>query len=272
MGGNQLVIPRVDILGVEVSAINQDMAIEVINEWVESDAREYVCVRDVHGVIAAQDDPDLRRIHNSSGLTTPDGMPLVWCGRLAGAHWMERVYGPDLMLRVCAESVEKGWSHFFYGAGPGVAEELASRLSVRFPGLNVVGTHSPPYRPLKPSEIDATAKMINDSGASMVWVGLSSPKQERWMDQLRAILNANVLIGVGAAFDIHAGRVAQAPLWMQRRGIEWAFRLAVEPRRLWRRYLTSIPRFLWLISKRRPRLVEEARDPLRESSSPEEPQ
>ena len=185
---------------------------------------------------------------------------------------MERVYGPDLMLRVCAVSVEKGWSHFFYGASPRVAEELASRLSVRFPGLDVVGTHSPPFRPLKPSEIDATAEMINDSGASVVWVGLSSPKQERWMDLFRPLLNAQVLAGVGAAFDIHAGRVAQAPLWMQQLGLEWAFRLAVEPRRLWRRYLTSIPRFLWLISASRPRLVQGPGDPLRESSLPKEPQ
>ena len=253
-------IPRVDILGVEVSAINQDMAIEVVNNWVESDAREYVCVRDVHGLIASQDDPDLRRIHNSAGLTTPDGMPLVWCGRFAGAEWMARVYGPDLMLRVCSESVNKGWTHFFYGAAPGVADELALRLTQRFPGLKVVGTHSPPYHELTTAEVEDVATMLNSSGANIVWVGLSSPKQERWMDALRPKLNAQVLAGVGAAFDMHAGRVAQAPLWMQRSGLEWLFRLGVEPRRLWRRYLISIPRFLWLISTNRPRLMQEARD------------
>ena len=251
-------IPRVDVLGVEISAITPAVALNVITEWIESDRREYICVRDVHGVMASQSDSDLKRIHNSAGLTTPDGMPLVWCGRFAGAEKIERVYGPDLMLRVCSASVEKGWKHFFYGAGPGVAEELATRLSTRFPGLQVAGTHSPPYRPLTPAEIDNTVRMLNDSAANIVWVGLSTPKQERWMDAFTPMLNAQVLVGVGAAFDLHAGRIPQAPRWMQRSGLEWAFRLAVEPRRLWRRYLTSIPLFLWRIAMRRPRLIPES--------------
>ncbi len=247
---------RVDVLGVEISAINPEMALDIICGWVEADAREYVCVRDVHGVVKSLDDSELQRIHKSSGLVTPDGMPLVWAGRLAGAYWMRRVYGPQLMLEVCSRSVQHGWSHFFYGAGPGVADDLASRLQSRFPGLKVVGTHSPPYRELTPIEIEETSTMLNQSGADFVWVGLSSPKQERWMDQFRPMLDARVIAGVGAAFDIHAGRVPQAPHWMQRSGLEWAFRLAVEPRRLWRRYLSSIPRFLWRILLRRPRLIE----------------
>ena len=188
------------------------MALDSISGWVEADAREYVCVRDVHGVVKSLDDSELRRIHNSSGLVTPDRMPLVWAGCLAGADWMRRVYGPQLMLEVCSRSVEHGWSHFFFGAGPGVADELASRLQSRFPGLKVVGTHSPPYQELTPIEIEETTTMLNQSGADFVWVGLSSPKQERWMDQFRPKLDARVIAGVGAVFAIHAGRVPQAPL------------------------------------------------------------
>ena len=247
---------RVNVLGVEVSAINMPMAIDVISGWVDSESREYVCVRDVHGVVKALDDPELRRIHNSSGLVTPDGMPLVWAGRYAGADWVERVYGPDLMLEICSRSVERGWSHYFYGAGPGVAEELSASMTQMYPGLEVVGTHSPPYRELTDEEVDETAEMINRSGADFVWVGLSSPTQERWMDRFRSRLEAPVIIGVGAAFDLHAGRVVQAPKWIQRSGLEWAFRLAVEPRRLWRRYAVSIPRFVWRILWERPRLLE----------------
>lgn len=248
--------PRVDVLGVEISAINPEMAIDIITRWVEAGAREYVCVRDVHGVVKSLDDPELRRIHRASGLVTPDGMPLVWAGRLAGARWMRRVYGPNLMLDICSRSVEQGWSHFFYGAGPGVADDLASRLKSRFPGLEVVGTHSPPYADMTPKEISETSTMLNQSGADFIWVGLSTPKQELWMDVFRPMLNASAILGVGAAFDIHAGRVPQAPTWIQRSGLEWAFRLAVEPRRLWRRYLSSIPRFLWRILLKRPRLIE----------------
>lgn len=256
MSVSQKAVPRVDILGVKVSAINLDMASEIVADWIESGQREYICVRDVHGVVASLSDPSLIRIHAESGLVTPDGMPLVWCGRFAGAEWMDRVYGPDLMLRLCEDSIEEGWSHFFYGAGPGVAEELAERLLDKFPGLKVVGTYSPPYRVLEPAEVTDVATMLNDSGADIIWVGLSSPKQERWMDQFRPHLEASVIAGVGAAFDIHSGGVPQAPVWLQRSGLEWVFRLLVEPRRLWRRYLTTIPQFLWRIALRRPTLVE----------------
>ena len=234
---------RINVLGVAVSAINLDIAVGAFEEWIRDGATEYVCVTGVHGVMECQSDPELLRIHNESGMTTPDGMPLVWCGRYAGASSMERVYGPDLMLRVCAESVDKGWSHFFFGAGPGVADELATALSVRFPGLIVAGRHTPPFRALTDEETLAMAEMINAARPDIVWVGLSTPKQERWMARFRPLLSAPVLVGVGAAFDIHAGRLQQAPRWMQRSGLEWSHRLAMEPRRLWRRYLNVIPRF-----------------------------
>lgn len=245
---------RIDVLGVEVSAIDLETAVGEIRGWVSNGARHYVCVRDVHGVMAARRDPELIDIHNRAGMVTPDGMPLVWCGRYAGARWTKRVYGPDLMLAVCGQSTEDGVRHYLYGAGPGVAEELAQRLRHKFPGIEIVGVHSPPYRDLTDEEAEETAAMINAQRPDIVWVGLSTPKQERWMAGFRSRLEAPVLIGVGAAFDMHSGRVRQAPEWIRRSGFEWFFRLCMEPRRLWRRYLTSIPIFLLQIAMRPPRL------------------
>ena len=252
--------PRVDILGVRISTINLDIAVATIGDWISSGAREYVCVTGVHGVMESREDPELMRIHNESGLTTPDGMPLVWCAKYAGASWTERVYGPDLMLRLCAESVTRGWSHFFYGAGPGVAEDLAKALASKFPGLEVAGVLTPLFRAPTDQEAQETVRIITESGASIVWVGLSTPKQERWMARFRDDLEAPVLIGVGAAFDIHAGRVAQAPSWVQRSGLEWSFRLVHEPRRLWRRYFRAIPAFIREILITPPRLVDSIED------------
>lgn len=249
-------IDRVDVLGVHVSAINMPMALDEITRWIDDGEQHYVCVTGVHGVMESQRDPVLREIHNRSGLTTPDGMPMVWAAHRAGAEQVTRVYGPDLMLELCALAVDREWSSFFYGGKPGVAEQLAARLQERFPGLAVAGCHSPPFRELDDAERDAEAEMINSSGADLVWVGLSTPKQERWMASAVGRVRSPVLLGVGAAFDIHAGLVAQAPLWMQRSGLEWAFRLGTEPRRLWRRYLSNNPRFVAQIAKRPPRLVQ----------------
>ncbi|HKE98122.1 MAG TPA: WecB/TagA/CpsF family glycosyltransferase [Actinomycetes bacterium] len=245
---------RVDVLGVGVSAVDMAQAVAEIRRWVEEGERRYVCVTGVHGVMESQRDPELRRIHNASGLTTPDGMPMVWAGRRAGAGHMARVYGPDLMLELCALSVERGWSSFFYGGAPGVPERLAERLAARFPGLRVAGCLSPPFRPLTPQEDEEVVRRIDASGADLVWVGLSTPKQERWMAAHVGRLRAPVLLGVGAAFDIHAGLLPQAPRWMQRSGLEWLYRLAREPRRLWRRYLGNNPRFLLAIVRRPPML------------------
>jgi len=193
----------------------------------------------------SQVDPSLRDIHNQAGLVTPDGMPLVWLSRLRGHHHVQRVYGPDLMLACCEASIRNGYRHFFYGGGPGVAERLAKRLGQRFDGLQVVGTWTPPFRDLTTAEEEALIDRIASSKPDIVWVGLSTPKQERWMARYIGRLPAAVLIGVGAAFDMHAGITRQAPRWMQRSGLEWLFRLATEPRRLWRRYLTNNPRFVW---------------------------
>jgi N-acetylglucosaminyldiphosphoundecaprenol N-acetyl-beta-D-mannosaminyltransferase len=247
-------IPRVDVLGVGISAIDLDMALDEIESWITAGEQHYVCVTGVHGVMESQADAELRRIHNASGLTTPDGMPLVWAGRHAGAKTMRRVYGPDLMLALCERAAVRGWRSFFYGGKAGVAELLAERLTTRFAGLRVVGTYSPPFRPLTQAEDAALIERLDQAAPELVWVGLSTPKQERWMAAHVGRIRAPVLLGVGAAFDIHAGTLAQAPVWMQRRGLEWAYRLFREPRRLWRRYVSMIPRFMLAIARRPPRL------------------
>lgn len=244
---------RVDVLGVGISAITMSGAVAEVGRWVDAGERRYVCVTGVHGVMEAQQDPALLAIHNASGLTTPDGMPMVWAGHWAGAAHMERVYGPDLMLRLCEESVARGWRSFFYGGADGVPELLAERLRARFPGLAVVGCYSPPFRALTPEEDEAVVERINAARPDLVWVGLSTPKQERWMAEHTGRLRAAALIGVGAAFDIHAGLLPQAPQWLQRSGLEWAYRLLREPRRLWRRYVYNNPRFVWALLRRRPR-------------------
>ncbi|MBC7226450.1 MAG: WecB/TagA/CpsF family glycosyltransferase [Thermoflexales bacterium] len=239
--------PRVNILGVGISAINMEMALTVIEGWIERREPHYVCVTGVHGVMESQRDEGLRRIHNQAGLVTPDGMPLVWLSRLKGYRHVDRVYGPDLMLALCEHSVSRGYRHFFYGGAEGVPEQLSEVLQKRFPGLQVVGTYSPPFRPLTPEEDEAVVQVINKANPDIIWVGLSTPKQERWMAEHRARLNAPVLIGVGAAFDFLTGRKPQAPRWMQRAGLEWLFRLLTEPRRLWRRYLINNPLFVALV-------------------------
>lgn len=236
---------RINVLGVGVDAIDIPRALDEIRARIECGDRTYITVTGAHGIIECQSDPDLRDIHNRAGLVVPDGMPLVWLGRLAGHRQMRRVYGPDLMLSVCDPSAGP-YRHFLYGGAPGIPERLADRLRDRFPGIEIVGSYSPPFRPLRAAEDDEVVATIDRSGADIVWVGLSTPKQERWMAAHLGRLRAPVMIGVGAAFDFHAGVKRQAPRWMQGAGLEWAFRAATEPRRLGRRYATVVPRFLAL--------------------------
>jgi N-acetylglucosaminyldiphosphoundecaprenol N-acetyl-beta-D-mannosaminyltransferase len=242
----------VDVLGVSVSPINMAEAVTKIAGWIEARERHYVCVTGVHGVMEAYDDPTFREVLNGAGLVTPDGMPLVWACRHAGRTTTTRVYGPDLMLAVCEFAAARGWSSFFYGSRDEVTAALSRRLAELYPGLVVAGRYSPPFRPLEAEEEAQVVEMINRSRASIVWIGLSTPKQERWMARMRPQLDAPILIGVGAAFDIHAGFLRQAPPWMQRHGLEWLFRVAMEPRRLWKRYLRNNPRFVVHMLRRRP--------------------
>ena len=235
---------RVNVLGVAISALNLGLAEEFIGRALQERRRGYVCVTGVHGVSEAQSDEGFRRILNNSLLNTPDGMPMVWMGRLQGVKHMSRVYGPDLMLRVCDWTRRHGGSHFLYGGGPGVAEALKERLEAQFPGLKIVGTFTPPFRPLNAGEENDLQARISTLKPDIIWVGLSTPKQEKFMAQYLPRLQTTLMFGVGAAFDFHAGRVRQAPRWMQRSGLEWLFRLCCEPRRLWKRYLKNNPLFV----------------------------
>ncbi|QUS35114.1 WecB/TagA/CpsF family glycosyltransferase [Falsirhodobacter algicola] len=235
-----------NVLGVRVAALTLRGAAQRILAEVRARRKGHVCVTGVHGVIECRADPDLGAIHNRAVLTVPDGMPLVWALHRDGFPWAERIYGPDLMLAVLDQSQGTGIGHYLYGTTPEVLSRLERRLQQRFPRLRFVGSYSPPFRALTDAEEDAIAARINASGAGIVWVGLSTPKQERWMARMRDRLDAPILIGVGAAFDFHAGLKPQAPPRLQRAGLEWAFRLATEPRRLWRRYARIVPSFLAL--------------------------
>jgi N-acetylglucosaminyldiphosphoundecaprenol N-acetyl-beta-D-mannosaminyltransferase len=236
---------RVNVLGVGLSVINLDTALAAVGEALARKSKGYVCVTGVHGVMEAQQDEGFRAILNQAFLNTPDGMPMVWVGRLNGYREMDRVYGPDLMLLVCEYTRRHGYTHFLYGGGEGVARELQEKLEAKFPGIKIVGSWSPPFRPLNAAEEAELARVVHAAQPDIIWVGLSTPKQEKFMAQYLDKLDTTLMFGVGAAFDFHAGKVRQAPRWVQRSGLEWLFRLACEPRRLWRRYLRNNPRFVF---------------------------
>ena len=239
-------LPAINVLGTRVHVLNAAGATALIEGWMESAPRgRYVCVTGVHGVMEGLRNPEVRRVHNHADAVVMDGMPLVWLARFKGQHGVGRVYGPDLMLTLLAAAAQRGWSNYFYGGHEGVAAELGRRMPARFPGLHVAGAATPPFRPLTAAEEDQAVQAINRAQPDLLWIGLSTPKQELLMARLRDKVRARVLLGVGAAFDFHTGRVRQAPRWMQRGGLEWLFRLSVEPRRLYRRYLRNNPSFLW---------------------------
>lgn len=241
-------IPAIDsvrVLGVDLALIDYERALDWIDTAVEERHRGYICVAAVHTVVATQDDPELRAAVASADFTVPDGQPLVWAIRALGHPLPDRVYGPELMDRACARAAATGQRFYLYGGRtPGALDDLVRRLRRRYPGLQIVGAYSPPFRALSDAELDEVAADIDRSEADVVWVGIGVPKQEKWMAQMRDRLDAPVLVGVGAAFDFHAGLIPQAPAWMQRNGMEWLFRLWQEPRRLWRRYLRYNPRFV----------------------------
>lgn len=240
-------IPKVNVLGVGISTINLGMALEIINRWIKNQERKYICVTNAHGILECQRDKNLQMIFNDSGLTTPDGMSLVWILNFLGYRNVSRVYGPDLMEGVCQSSSENGnIRHFLYGGTEGVPEKLSKSLSKKYPNINFIGSYSPPFRPLTPDEDEEIIREINELSPDIIWVGLSTPKQEQWMSTHVNRLNAKVLIGVGAAFDFLSGTKKQAPKWIQRSGFEWLFRLLLEPKRLWRRYV-KYPQFIILL-------------------------
>lgn len=241
-------IQRENILGVNISAINMDQALGEIKSWIEQRESQYVCVTPAHGIMECQQNPELRMIFNQSGLTTPDGMAVVWLLKLRGHRHVDRVYGPDLLQAVCQLSASAlgGWRHYFYGSTPQVLVDLISRLKGQFPDLEVVGSHSPPFRELTEEEDRLIIEEINAAKPDIIWVGISTPKQEQWMADHIERLSPAVMVGVGAAFDFLSGKKPQAPRWIQRSGLEWLFRLLSEPRRLWRRY-AEYPKFVTLV-------------------------
>lgn len=236
--------PRFNVLGTAVSALSLDQARDLVIDAARRRAGGFVCCATAYNIQLARDLPPLRAAYNRSLLTTPDGMPLVWLAKWHGHRTATRVYGPDVMLAVCDAGRAAGLTHFFYGGAEGVAEELAARLRARIPGLAVAGTYTPPFRPLNSGELDLLRAQVNRAAPHVVWIGLSSPKQELFMAEHAPLFGGAVVLGVGAAFDFHSGRVAQAPRWMQRSGLEWLHRLGTEPGRLWRRYLVDNPRFV----------------------------
>jgi N-acetylglucosaminyldiphosphoundecaprenol N-acetyl-beta-D-mannosaminyltransferase len=233
------------VLGVSLAITDYDEVLDWMDAMAASDTRGYVCVCNVHTVMAAREDAALHSALRGSSLNVPDGQPLVWALNALGQDIDRRVYGPELMARACARAAETEQRFYLYGGrSQGALFQLALNLRQRYPGVKIVGGYSPPHRPLTVEEREAIVAEINHSRADVVWVGIGVPKQEKWMAQMRSRLDAPVLIGVGAAFDFHAGLVRQAPGWIQNAGLEWAFRLAHEPRRLWRRYSRYNPRFL----------------------------
>ena len=236
------------ILGVRTDATSYEGVTQRVLKWAGKGASRYVCVTSVHGVIEAYDDPTFRAVLNGADLVTPDGMPLVWGLRLLGIETATRVYGPNLTLHVCRAAAEAGVPIALYGGTPDSLQQFGSFLEERFPGVQVVCRIAPPFRPLTPEEDERYTQQIVDSGARIVLVGIGCPKQERWMAEHRGRIPA-VMLGIGAAFDFHSGRVRQAPSWVQNLGVEWLFRLIAEPKRLWKRYSRIVPRFLYLFGK-----------------------
>lgn len=249
---------RCNVLGVGISPLNLPLAVEQVIGAAETPEHQgFVTVTGVHGVMESQRDPELKKIHNRSFLTTPDGMPMVWLARRSGFKEVSRVYGPDLMEAVIRRTEAKDHRHFLFGGGEGVVECLAGKLRERFGGCAIVGKVTPPFRPLKEDEEQELVAEIRRTKPHFLWVGLSTPKQERFMHGLlgrhpeltKAWDHGLVLIGVGAAFDIHAGLLRQAPRWLRSIGLEWLFRLCMEPRRLWKRYLVNNTAFMLAVTR-----------------------
>ncbi len=241
---NKESIKKVNVLGVPISAVTLEQAVNIMEEWIKQRDQHYICVAPVYSVALCQTDPTIKQIFKNAGMVTPDGMGLVWAMRVLGHSQKERIYGPDLMLKFSEVAAKKGYTNFYYGGGLGIAEKLAQEMKERFRGLEIVGTFTPPFRPLTPKEDKVVTEMINKAKPDVVWIGISTPKQDLWMAEHIGKINAPVMVGVGAAFNFFSGEVKQAPKWMQKSGLEWLFRLSQEPGRLWYRYLAYNPLFV----------------------------
>jgi N-acetylglucosaminyldiphosphoundecaprenol N-acetyl-beta-D-mannosaminyltransferase len=240
-------LDRFSILGVKISAIDMNDACSLVGDAVLNGQKKYICVCPVSTIMECMRNNQVLTSVNSADLVTPDGMPSVWIGKMLGYKNIRRVYGPELMQEICGISQKNGYKNYLYGSSSNVLSKLREKLNTRFPNLIISGICSPPFRQLTKEEDDRIVEDINSSNPDIVWVGLGSPKQDLWMHEHRAKINAPVMIGVGAAFDFLAGTKPQAPRWMRGSGLEWLFRLLNEPRRLWKRYLVDNVLFVWYV-------------------------
>jgi N-acetylglucosaminyldiphosphoundecaprenol N-acetyl-beta-D-mannosaminyltransferase len=246
-----------EIIELPIALTDYGQTMDVMDGMIARRERGYVCCVAVHAVMVAQSDPEMRSALLGSTLTVPDGMPLVWAANLLGESLPNRVYGPELMRRYTERCRDRGHRVWLYGGrDQGSLAQLALNMRTAAPGLSIVGGYSPPFRPLTDSEEDELAEQINAAKPDIVWVGIGVPKQEKWMARMRERIDVPVMCAVGAAFDFHAGRISQAPSWMQERGLEWTYRIAQEPRRLLPRYLYYNPRFMVALGRQ---LVREHR-------------
>jgi len=250
-----LSLPCANVLGVRVSAVDLKSAVDLSDQWIRSArGHGYICATGVHGVMEAHADSEVRQALNHAFLNVPDGMPMSWVGHLQGFRNMDRVFGPDLMMAMCRLSVERGYRNFFYGGKPGVAALLGETLQRKIPGLQVVGTYTPPFRSLTLDEEKEVLGQVRESRPHIFWVGLSTPKQERFMAQHVDYLQVPLMFGVGAAFDFHTGAIRDCSAWVKRSGLQWLHRLIQDPGHLWKRYLRNNPAFLWHIALQLSRL------------------
>ena len=233
-----------EVIGSPIDTVTWSQTLERLSGWAAAGQSRYVCICNVHSVVTARQDEVFSDVIRKADMATPDGAPVAWLMRRLGSLGQERINGPDLMWRYCAEAARRNESIYLYGGQQRTLDILQRTLLAHFPGLMIAGAYSPPFRALTPEEDTAVVEAINDSGAGTVWVSLGCPKQEKWMAEHRGRINA-VMIGVGAAFDYHAGTIQRAPRWMQRNGLEWLHRLCSEPRRLWKRYLVTNSLFIY---------------------------
>jgi N-acetylglucosaminyldiphosphoundecaprenol N-acetyl-beta-D-mannosaminyltransferase len=239
---------RINVLGVRAHALDIPTAKAAIYEAVKRHTKGYVCFVPVHSVMAAQDDPALMKIYDDALLVAADGMPLVWIGHMQGFRSMERVAGPEMMLEIMGGEEFRGCTHFLCGGEPGMADELRDKLIARFPYLKICGVFTPPFRPMKVDEERALIEAVHRAQPDIIWVGLGAPKQEHFMARYLPLLDTTLMMGVGAAFLMHTGRISDSPRWVKRAGLQWVHRLMQEPMRLWRRYLLRNPSFIMRVA------------------------
>jgi N-acetylglucosaminyldiphosphoundecaprenol N-acetyl-beta-D-mannosaminyltransferase len=240
-------ISQVNILGVGVHAVDMQSAALILEKQVRGTTKGYVCLTGVHGIMEAHRNPNLKSIFAEALLVAPDGMPTVWLGHLQGLPAMQRVFGPDLMVDIIGRPEFHDCIHFFCGGEPGVAESLRDEMSRRFPWVRIAGTYSPPFRPMTTVEEKEFVARVRSLQPDIIWVGISTPKQERFMARYLAMLDTKLMIGVGAAFLFHTGAIQDSPRWVKRVGLQWIHRLLQEPSRLWKRYFINNPLFIWYI-------------------------